>query len=389
MKVIKTIDVILAPDGAKKDVLRSVYTRAFREATELYLASAYLTAWDDSQKLNKQCQQAIILFGTDFGITRKDALRAVLKWAPRKGSCLVLAMPSSPPGGFHPKILAWRSLAGECFVLIGSSNMSKAAFSKNVEANILTQVAHTEFARISEWIQTIANAGIPITEDWIECHYQETRIRKPSRTGTAVSPSIKLMLPQGDSYANRILLRRAAQRSFVEIQQSLIRAARLCADGHMTNGTFWTTFWHLWADHSSRFQGSGIQFSGKSADWKGACRSLVTILDASHKSRPAFLDHIVCTEIDRLAERQNPMRGAWLSEMLCHYLPSLYPVLNSPIRKWLKANHWRGRRGASAGQQYIELARQLRYAVTTRPSGAKDLAELDLAIWQWVKNRDL
>jgi len=43
------------------------------------------------------------------------------------------------------------------------------------------------------------------------------------------------------------------------------------------------------------------------------------------------LDNVVRKEIDRLADADNPNRGAWLSEMLCHYFPSRYPVVNKPV----------------------------------------------------------
>ncbi len=83
----------------------------------------------------------------------------------------------------------------------------------------------------------------------------------------------------------------------------------------------------------------------------------------------------------------NPARGAWLSEMLCHYHPTKYPILNRPVRAWLVANHWRTRRGSTEGQRYTQLAQQLRLALHERPAGARTLAELDAAIWQWVQDR--
>jgi hypothetical protein len=93
---------------------------------------------------------------------------------------------------------------------------------------------------------------------------------------------------------------------------------------------------------------------------------------------------LLSAEIDSLAKLGNPARGAWFSEMLCHYLPKQYPVLNGPVKKWIAANHWRPRRGSSEGQRYIQLAQQLRSALKQKPAGTANLAELDLAIWQWV-----
>jgi len=116
----------------------------------------------------------------------------------------------------------------------------------------------------------------------------------------------------------------------------------------------------------------------------------VTILDAAKaQASKRALDVIVIQQIDNLAQLGNPARGAWLSEMLCHYFPDFYPVRNSPVKKWLKANKWSGRRGASEGQRYVELAGQLRHAVQKRPAGARNLAELDTIIWRSVYNRGL
>ena len=57
--------------------LRAVYAKAFREATELYLVSAYLTAWPDGLRVNKACKSLTIIIGKDFGITREAACKSV------------------------------------------------------------------------------------------------------------------------------------------------------------------------------------------------------------------------------------------------------------------------------------------------------------------------
>jgi hypothetical protein len=98
----------------------------------------------------------------------------------------------------------------------------------------------------------------------------------------------------------------------------------------------------------------------------------------------------VTKEIDQLGKSGNPMRRAWLSEMLCHYFPELYPISNKPVQKWLSKIKLRGRRGATEGQRYIDLAQKLRLAVQNEhPAGARNLAELDGAIWRWGKDHGL
>ena len=69
---------------ARQDAgLTKVYKKAFREAAELYLVSAYLTTWQAPQ-LNKACEIFTFIIGKDFGITRKAACESVLEWLPKR-----------------------------------------------------------------------------------------------------------------------------------------------------------------------------------------------------------------------------------------------------------------------------------------------------------------
>lgn len=381
------MQILLSPDSEKPDGLRKAYDRAFKSATELYVASAYLTDWSMKGTLSPTCRRAVFLIGTDFSLTRTAALRTLLKWIPKRNSVLLLAVPKLSAGGFHPKVVVWRSGNGSHHCILGSSNLSKSAFDVNYEANAVSRISAAEYARLSSWLDAVSKQAIPITEDWINNHYREAAIQHTK--SAAPIAAIKLQLPAGESYRAGVRARRRQQAKFVAIKTKLLTAARRCSKGVLTNAKFWERFWNLWANHESRFQGSGIQFSGKAARWREACTALVKAVDARRSASEIELDHIVAEEIDRLAKLGNPARGAWLSEMLCHYMPGRYPVLNSPVRKWLAANKWRGRRGASEGQRYAELARKLREAVRRKPAGVRDLAELDAVIWQWVDNRDL
>jgi hypothetical protein len=377
--------ILLNPDANHSKQLRDAYARAFGEATELYIASAYLTAWEPNPPLSRECKSIVFIAGTDFGLSRKAAMRNVLAWLPKHGACLFLAAPRLMSGGFHPKIMAWQTKAHDYFAIVGSSNLSKAAFEHNYEANVLLQITKEQFKAIVSWLEPLINDSVPVTEEWIEKHYTEAEITNSDKKSASPETAVNLDLPNGATIAEAVSRRRLQQAAFKEISTDIEQAARLCAAGKMSDSSFWAEFWRLWAHHLSRFQGSGVQFSGRGAKWSDTCTSLVTILDAGKgKARNSQLDAIVSREIDHLKSLKNPMRGAWLTEMLCHYFPSLYPVVNAPVHKWLKQNHWSARRGSSEGQKYIELARKLRYALKSHPAGAKDLAELDHAIWAAV-----
>jgi hypothetical protein len=381
------MQIILSPTKTKSNELRDIYNRALQEAEELYVASAYLTDWDLNIKLNPACKTVVFLVGTDFGLTRKAAMRNVLRWIPKGGSFSFFAVPPQN-AGFHPKIMVWRSVAGRHYCLLGSSNLSKAAFSANYEANILTPISTAEYATIREWIDSISQQSDSVSEDWIDHHYTESQWKpkgqKKAATVIAIKPS---HLPRGAACTRAVRERRKQQAAFQEISGPFRTAVLQCSKGQITNGKFWDLFWEMWSKEEWRFQGGGLQIKCKAADWQQVCSALVNIFEAG---KLPTRDRIVIQEIDCLHLARNPARRAWLSEILCHFYPELYPVMNTPIQKWLSKINLRPRRGATEGQRYIDLARTLRVTTTnSHPAGARTLAELDGAIWQWAHDLGL
>src|SRR5882724_5446502 len=166
------MQIVLNPNVTKHTELRDIYNRALDEAEELYIASAFLTDWDASYKLGSACKRVVFLVGTDFGLTRKAAMLNVLRWIPRRISFSFLAV-QSQTGGFHPKIVTWKTPSGKYYCLIGSSNLSKAAFSDNYEANVMTEISARDFARLCAWLDSVSTDSYPISEDWIKHHYKE------------------------------------------------------------------------------------------------------------------------------------------------------------------------------------------------------------------------
>ena len=64
--------------------LLDFYQKAITEAIELYIVSAYLTEWNINTKLNPQITPSKFrfIFGKDFGLSRKKAVKNVLNWLP-------------------------------------------------------------------------------------------------------------------------------------------------------------------------------------------------------------------------------------------------------------------------------------------------------------------
>jgi hypothetical protein len=368
--------ILLSPDIDGVDNLRDVYLRAFRDAEELYIASAYLTDWDHRYKLSSRCKRAVFVAGTDFGLTRKAALRDVLRWMPKRNGFFFGAISEK---GFHPKIVAWKTRLGRHYCIVGSSNLSRAAFSGNREANVFSAISTADYERIRDWIEGVAT--VPVTVEWIDNHYEEAK-----RAPGGKPPSTRIVhfqsLPNSKRSRDAVIKRRKTLPVFARSRERLRKEMSLCAKQQSTDGNrdFWHFFWR--ESDKWRFQrGTAIAIYAKHANWGEFCTALLGILDASTQIGTARLDHIVREEIDHLARNKNPLRRAWLSEMLCHYLPQLYPVDNDRMQKWLSQNKWPSRRGLGKGQYYIELAQKLREVVKEHhPSGAKNLAELDATI---------
>jgi hypothetical protein len=172
------MQIFLNPNREKPDLLRDVYRHAFKQAEEICLATAYLTDWDASHRLNPKCKRLTFLVGTDFGLTRKAAMLGVLKWIPKSTPFSFFGAVPPQKGGFHPKMIAWKEFSGKHYCMIGSSNLSRAAFSDNFEANVLTPISSTEFARICKWVDSFSEGSspVPISPDWIKHHYKEAKL---------------------------------------------------------------------------------------------------------------------------------------------------------------------------------------------------------------------
>ena len=377
--------VLLNPDDPGR--LAAFYKTAATKSTDLLIATAFLTEWPINAKLNKGCNNFLILVGTDFGLTRKNALHKLLKWIPPDKKSNALAVPRFTEGSFHPKIVAWRDADAKNYALIGSSNLTSAAFATNYEANICQEISNKEFAAIRQWLRTIAANGQVITSDWIKSYKESNRAgfgggkQRKSSGDHVIDLEIKVL----KKHHKWVLKRRAQQDSFREIKRRISNLTERGAKGVLSNSVFWTEFWNLWANHHSRFQGSGFQISGKRANWREACTSLLRITNGP--SDIFDLDNLVQVEIDYLSKKNNPVRGAWFSEMLCHFFPMQYPLHNKPVKQWLRMKKWRAQRGSTEGSKYVELARKLRITMKHNKE-IKSLAELDCVIWQIVHDHN-
>ncbi|UUZ77410.1 phospholipase D-like domain-containing protein [Polaromonas sp. P1(28)-13] len=321
------------------------------------------------------------------GVTRKHACQDVMRWLPneRRGQFLV----AEDIDGFHPKAMFWREQNGDCFAVIGSSNLSKAAFSSNHEVNVFSKISDEIFAEAKTWIKQIESRSVVVSEAWLE-QYNEAKQpkRKPKdKSGNGASPVFELALPwpKNRTRVEEVLAtRRRQMQVFQENSHALATLFRTSAHAQRwsidKNEGFYRTLNSLWVfgESGSRFQGAGWERQGKASNFRQLSISLVRVLDASDFDR----DDIVTEEIDRLVKKKVTTHGALFSEMLCQFFPNDYHVLDKPVKDWLESTGFAPPAKSTEGIRYIDFARKLRSALQRTPNHpAKNLAELDAIIW--------
>lgn len=379
------MEVLLNPKDNEN--LIALYNRAFKRAEEIYIATAFLTDWSFSQKPTKECKKFVALVGTNFGLTRKAACQSLLDWLPRNLRGNVFAFPSNE-NTFHPKVLIWKERK-ECFALIGSSNMTSAALSENYEINSFSSIGQEEYERIVQWFNGCIKLSDPISKSWI-AKYEESKIGGKRVKGEITLNQIELniKLPRKKGFKDLLNEREDKQEIFKEKKAKILRLLRSNATGSKSNADFWAEFTQLWhrrweEEDCFRFQGSGVErTSTKNNNWQEVTTALLDIIENEKKMGLLDLDQLVAEKIDLLAKRKNPARKAWFSEMLCQFFPDKYPVLNDPVRIWIKKKKWSLDRGGTEGQKYIDLARRLRSVVRQNSNYVKDLAGIDTLIWR-------
>jgi len=296
--------------SAAANNLSDHYRNGFGNAIELFVVSAYLTEWDSALKLNPACLRFRVIIGSDFGITRKAACRKLMQWLPpeRKGQFMVADLIA----GFHPKAVFWRDKNGKCYTLIGSSNLTRAAFETNYEANAFCELSETEFIKAKKWIREIEKQSVIVSEDWLK-HYKEDEwkgTQGPKRPTNGLKGSaqlIKLKLPNPEGTAKRLEGRRNDLDIYKKHRAALEGLFRRCAENEIGSGEFYSELPKYWSyEVGDRLQGKGWEIKGKRSNFHLLSRSFIRILDASDEDR----DDVVREQIDELGRKEIPTRNS-------------------------------------------------------------------------------
>jgi hypothetical protein len=360
--------------------LSEVYKRVFNCAVELFVVTAYLTEWDDSLTLSQSCRHFRMIVGRDFGITRKDACRKVISWLPSKRKAEFLV--ADRIVGFHPKAAFWREQDGKCYAIVGSSNLTIAAFESNYEANVVLLLSEDDYVKAKNWIKQIEDKSVVVSEHWLE-KYREaafsTQVGKSTKASDRAIPVIALALPRPRGMEKVLAERRQALAVYQKRRSGLENLFQRCAKNEISSDQFFVELPQHWSSAiGDRLQGIGWERRGKNSNFQELSKSFLAILAASSEDRDDMVQH----EIDRLEDREVETRGSFFSEMLCLRFPRSYPVLNDPVWQFIAGVSLATPRGASSGAKYIFLAKTLRASLLDDQSHpAKNLAELDTVIW--------
>ncbi|MCY7294607.1 phospholipase D family protein [Alteromonas sp. a30] len=384
MNTLKEVSLFLHSPNSTTE-LNKTYKTAFAEAVELYVLSAYLTHWDSSLPKLPKCENVKIIVGKDFGLTRIQACKNVTKWLPPQFKFSFLVADGIQ--GFHPKAIFWKNTSGHCYALIGSSNLSHAAFNKNVEANIVSNITLAQFNDAKQWVNEIAKLCVPVTPNWLNC-YKEASISTSRVESNQVTQRVSSVeLPNPLNAAALVKKRRAQLAKHNKVKPEFHSLFEQCASAEVTSLAFYERlpkYWYLEDFQGSRLQGKGWERKGKTANFRELSKSFVSIVNASDENR----DSVVVNELDKLEASNNSARKAFFSEMLCLAFPEQYLVLNSPLKSFLKAIGFAYPKGASQGAKYLLVTQTLRASLQQNPkSQAKNLAELDILLWQAYGNK--
>ncbi|MFH5923367.1 phospholipase D family protein [Roseomonas xinghualingensis] len=365
----------------KKNDLSTHYRKAFSEASELFVVVAYLTEWDKTLPQLPARSKFRLIVGKDFGITRKNACQDVLDWLPAKRSYQFMV--ADHIEGFHPKAAVWKTHDNRHFAIVGSSNLTRAAFSSNFEANVYTEISAEIYQEARNWLNEIEKKAVIVSEDWLKKYREAPRSsngKRPAKSNTdGTKPVINIKLPLPKGTMKIIQTRRDQLEIHKKYKKKLVHHFRRCADGEITSKEFYSQLPDYWGYNiGNRLQGPGFERQGRSSDFSSLSRAFIRVLNTS----PCDRDDVVIEEIDRLADEKVSSRKAFFTEMLCLSYPEEYPILNSPVQKYLEKIEFRAPRGASEGVKYVDLAKKLRLALlSTKNFPAKNIAELDAVIW--------
>ncbi|MDH2997957.1 hypothetical protein A1D22_08685 [Pasteurellaceae bacterium LFhippo2] len=349
--------------------LAKIYKKAISEAIELYIVSAYLTEWDSDFSFNTKLYPSKFkfIFGKDFGISKKIAINKVYETLPKQFRKNFLVAENIQ--GFHPKAMFWKTKENQYFSLIGSSNLTNAAFNSNYEANILNPISEKQFIDVIKWITDIEKNSTPITAEWIENYIESISIKVKQPF------NYFKMLANLTINENLLTHRRKQLENYQKNKDKLKIYIQQCSDGKIDNEIFYGKLKSI-LENGITFQPRfGWVRKGRYDNFKRLCQSLINIYNAPDNKK----DKVVSKEINKLQKKNIATRKALLSELLSLEYPDKYPLWNSPVIKFIRELSIKIPSKSDDGEKFILISNELRKIINDMDNKF-NLAELDVLI---------
>src|SRR5437016_7293637 len=126
--------------------------------------------------------------------------------------------------GFHPKAVFWKENDDRCFAIVGSSNLTQAAFKSNYEANVFLPLSQLDYAKAKKWVRNIEKHSVVVSEDWLT-KYKEARFGSQygGKRSNDATPVLALKLPTPSGMEKQIEKRRADLAVYKRKRAGLLR----------------------------------------------------------------------------------------------------------------------------------------------------------------------
>jgi len=161
----------------------------------------------------------------------------------------------------------------------GSSNLSRAGFSDNCEANMTAAIKRFEYQRICKWLEDAADPSTPGDGGLDQASLSRGSCASGRTAPTAVV-HVKLRLPHGEACEDEVRAAAVKRPPSRKSAKGSRRRRTMLTWQYQRRRNSGRVFGTL-GNHRSRFQGSGLQFTGKGARWREACGALARILKAA------------------------------------------------------------------------------------------------------------
>lgn len=271
--------------------------------------------------------------------------------------------------------------------------------SSNYEINTFNEIDERQYKSIQTWFNDRSYESEKIEPTWIE-KYKEADLKNCRSIDVQEEKEavfdLKIIPPQ--NIQESLARRRLQCCNFLSAKSRILQLLNDCIawkdKGNVSDEEikqyekkFWSAFSKLWffskdeKPEQFRFQGSGVERKCTDSKWSESTGALLEIINSANSLSVEDLDILVARKIDELAEKKNPARHAWFSEMLCQFFPNLFPVINDPVQSWIDSLDWKFASGLTEGQWYIDFSRRMRAVVYQNRNLVDNIAELDHVIW--------